>query len=402
MTRALLVLGAAALLAVPAAGAGRTDTPGVTATQIVLGATGPLSGSESQYEPVLSGANAYFSYVNDHGGVLGRKIVYKIEDDQYDPVQTVQLTQKLVEQEGVFAIFNSIGTEHALAVRTYLNDQQVPQLFVGSGASAIASQHAQFPWTIGLLPSFPGEGAIYGRQILATKPKAKIAVLYEGDEYGGELLAGLKRGLGAHAGQIVATQSYALLDPTVDSQVQQLKASGADTFVIFALPKQAIQAFVVAAKLGWKPTEYVTSVSIDPAVMQIVHLNAGNQTGVGATSTAFLHDPTNPTQATAPGVKLYRQIMQKYLPNEDWKAVAHMYGMMAAYAMVDALQHAGKNPTRASLLKAATHLKETNPFLLPGLSLTTSPSDYYPIGKTYLVRYRHGFWNVLGKPLKTS
>jgi len=402
MTRPVLVLVAVALLAVPAAGASRADTPGVTATQIVLGATGPLSGSESQYEPVLSGANAYFNYVNDHGGVLGRKIVYKIEDDQYDPVQTVGLTQKLVEQDNVFAIFNSIGTEHALAVRKYLNDQKVPQLFVGSGASTIASQHTQYPWTIGLLPSFPGEGAIYGRQIVATKPQAKIAVLYEGDEYGNELLAGLKRGLGSHAGQIVATQSYALVDPTVDSQVQQLKASGADTFVIFALPKQAIQAFVSAAKLGWKPTEYVTSVSIDPAVMQIVHLNAGNATGIGATSTAFLHDPTNPTQTTTPGVKLYRQIMKKYLPNEDWKAVAHIYGMMAAYAMVDALKHAGKSPTRASLLNAATHLNEVNPFLLPGLPLTTSPSNYFPIGKTFLVRYRRGFWNVLGKPLKTS
>ena len=402
MTRIVLVLAAAALLAVPAAGASRTDTPGVTPTQILLGATGPLSGAESQYEPVLSGAKAYFDYVNDHGGVLGRKIAFKLEDDQYDPSQTVGLTQKLVEQDKVFAIFNSIGTEHALAVRQYLNDQKVPQLFAATGASTIAAQHKQYPWTIGLLPSNLGEGAIYGRQIVATKPKAKIGVLYENDEYGNELLAGLKRGLGSHAGQIVAAQSYALLDPNVDSQVTQLKASGADTFVIFALPKQAIQAFVIAAKLGWKPTEYVTSVSIDPAVMQIVHLNAGNQTGVGATSTAFLHDPTNPTQATAPGVKLYLQIMKKYLPNEDWKAVAHIYGMMAAYAMVDSLKHAGKNLTRAGLLKAATHLNEVNPFLLPGLTLTTSPSDYLPLGKTYLVRYQHGFWNVLGKPLKTS
>jgi len=400
--RALLVAAAVALLAVPAAGAKQSDTPGVTATQILLGATGPLTGAESQYQPVLSGAQAYFSYVNDHGGVLGRKIVYKVEDDQYDPAQTVTLTQKLVEQDNVFAIFNSIGTEHALAVRDYLNQQKVPQLFVGTGASTIAAQHKQFPWTMGLLPSNTGEGAIYGRQIVATKPNAKIGVLYENDEYGQELLAGLKRGLGAHAKQIIATQSYALLDPTVDSQIQQLKASGADTFIIFALPKQAIQAFVVAAKLGWKPTEYVTSVSIDPAVMQIVHLNAGVQTGVGATSTAFLRDPTNPTLASSPGVKLYRQIMKKYLPSEDWKAVAHMYGMMAAYTMVDALKHAGKNPTRASLLNAATHLNEINPFLLPGLPIITSPTNYLPLGKTYLVRYLHGYWNVLGKPLKTS
>jgi branched-chain amino acid transport system substrate-binding protein len=402
VTRALLAAAAVALLAVPAAGARQTDTPGVTATQIVLGATGPLTGSESQYEPVLSGAQAYFSYVNDHGGVLGRKIVYKVEDDQYDPAQTVALTQKLVEQENVFAIFNSVGTEHALAVRQYLNQLKVPQLFVGSGAATIASQHKQYPWTMGLLPSNLGEGAIYGRQIVATKPKAKIGVLYENDEYGQELLAGLKRGLGSHANQIVSTESYALLDTSVDSQVQSLKASGADTFIIFALPKQAIQAFVVAAKLGWTPTEYVTSVSIDPAVMSIVHLNAGPTAGVGATSTAFLRDPTNPIQARSPGDKLYRQIMKKYLPNEDWKAVAHIYGMMAAYAMVDALKHAGKNPTRASLLKAATHLNEVNPFLLPGLPLVTSPTNYLPLGKTYLVRYLHGYWNVLGKPLKTG
>jgi len=184
--------------------------------------------------------------------------------------------------------------------------------------------------------------------------------------------------------------------------VTQLKATGAGVFVIFALPTQAIQAFVAAARLGWRPVEYVTSVSIDPAVMQIVHANAGKQTGVGATSTAFLHDPTNPTQQHTAGAVLYRQIMRRYLPNEDWKAVAHMYGMLAAYAMVDALKHAGASPTRDGLLRAATHLQETNPFLLPGLTVTTSPSEYYPIGKTYLVRYEHGFWNVLGKPLKTS
>jgi branched-chain amino acid transport system substrate-binding protein len=401
MRLALLAAAAAALLAVPAGGAGGAATPGITATQIVLGATGPLSGAESQYQPVLSGAKAYFDYVNDHGGVLGRKIVYQVEDDQYDPVQTVQMTQKLVEQENVFAIVNSIGTEHALAVRQYLNDRKVPQLFVGSGATTIASQRKQYPWTMGLLPSFAGEGAIYGRLIAKDHPKAKIAVLYENDEYGQELLAGLKRGLGKNAGQIVGAESYALLDPTVDAQVQKLKASGADTFVIFALPKQAIQAFVVAAKLGWKPAQYVTSVSIDPAVMKIVNANAPNA-GVGTTSTAFLHDPTNPTQLKSAGVKLYNQIMRKYLPKEDPKAVAHIYGMMAAYATVDALKRAGKNLTRAGFLAAAQHMHTANPFLLDGLRLTTSPSNYFPIGKTYRVQYRNGYWNVLGKPLTTS
>jgi branched-chain amino acid transport system substrate-binding protein len=400
--RALVALAAAVLVAVPAAGAGRSAAPGVTATQIVLGGTGPLTGSESQYEPVLSGAKAYFEYANAHGGVYGRTILYKIEDDQYNPTQTVSLTQKLVEQDNVFAIFNSVGTEHALAVRDYLNQRKVPQLFVGSGATTIGQQHAKFPWTIGLLPSFNGEGAIYGRLIAKDHPKAKIAVLYEGDEYGNELLAGLKRGLGAKAKQIVGTQSYALNAPDVISQVTALKATGADTFVIFALPKQALQAFVGAAKLGWTPAEYVTSVSIDPAVMQIVRLNAGPQTGVGATSTGFLHDPTNPTQKGSAGVKLYLQIMKRYLPSEDPKAVAHMYGMMAAYSMVQALKGAGKSPTRASLLRAAQNLDIANPFLLPGLKVTTTPKDYFPLGKTYLVRYKNGFWNVLGKPLTTS
>ena len=402
MSRALAALAAAALVAIPAAGAGRTATPGVTATQIVLGGTGPLSGSESQYEPILSGAKAYFDYANAHGGVYGRKIVYKIEDDQYNPTQTVSLTQKLVEQDDVFAIFNSVGTEHALAVRDYLNQRKVPQLFLGSGAATIAQEHSKYPWTMGLLPSFNGEGAIYWRLIAKDHPNAKIGVLYEGDEYGSELLAGLKRGLGAKAKQIVGTQSYALNADNVISQVTSLKATGADTFVIFALPKQAIQAFVAAAKLGWTPAEYVTSVSIDPAVMQIVRLNAGPKTGAGATSTAFLHDPTNPTQKSSPGVKLYLQIMKRYLPGEDPKAVAHIYGMMAAYTMVEALKGAGKSPTRASLLRAAQHLNIANPFLLPGLRVTTTPKNYFPLGKTYLVRYKNGFWNVIGRPLTTS
>ena len=386
----------------PAAGARHAAVPGVTPTQILIGGTGPLTGSESAYKPVLTGAQAYFAYVNDHGGVYGRKIVYKVEDDQYNPSQTVSLTQKLVENDHVFAIFNTIGTEQSIAISSYLNQQQVPELFVGSGATAIGNNHAKTPWAMGLLPSFEGEGAVYGRLVAQGKPNAKIGVLYENDEYGKELLAGLKRGLGSHVGQIVSTASYVPTDVTVTQQVQQLKAAGADTFMIFALPAQAIQAFVSASRLGWNPTEYVTSVSIDPAVMQIVQLSAGGQAGVGATSTAFLHDPTNPTQQSSPGVKLYKAIMKKYLSGEDPKAVAHLYGMMAAYAMVDALKHAGRNPTRPSLLKAATHMNETNPFLLPGIPLSTSPTNYFPIRKTYLVRFQQGYWHVLGKPLPTS
>ena len=374
----------------------------MTATQIVIGGTGPLTGSESAYKPVLTGAQAYFSYVNAHGGVNGRKIVYKIEDDNYDPSQTVSQTQKLVESDHVFAIFNTIGTEQSIAISSYLNQRKVPELFVGSGATAIGNNHAKTPWTIGLLPSFEGEGAVYGRLVAQSHPNAKIGVLYENDEYGKELLAGLKRGLGSHSGQIVSTASYDVTDVTVASQVQQLKAAGADTFMIFALPAQAIQAFVSASRLGWNPAEYVTSVSIDPAVMQIVQLSAGAGVGTGATSTAFLHDPTNPTQQSAAGVKLYKAIMKKYLPGEDPKAVAHLYGMMAAYAMVDALKQAGRNPTRASLLKAATHMHETNPFLLPGIPLSTSPSNYFPIGRPTSCSTGRGTGTCSGSPYRQA
>ena len=266
----------------------------------------------------------------------------------------------------------------------------------------IGTQHAKYPWTIGLLPSFTGEGPIYGRLIAKDHPKAKIGVLYENDEYGHELLAGLKRGLGSKANQIVGDR--VVRAPRHERRVAGAVAEGLGRRHVRDLRAAAAvaQAFVAASKLGWKPTEYVTSVSIDPVVMQIVHLSSDNTVGVGATSTAFLHDPTNPTQKNSAGVKLYLQIMKRYLPSEDPKAVAHIYGMMAAYAMVDALKHAGRNLTRASLLHAAQHLNETNPFLLPGLRLSTSPQDYFPIGETYLVRYLHGFWNVLGKPLKTS
>lgn len=370
-------------------------TPGVTSNQILIGGTGPLTGSESLYAPVLRGAQAYFSYVNAHGGVYGRKIVYKVVDDGYDPARTVQATRQLVEQDKVLAIFNTVGTEHALAIRSYLNAQRVPELFAGSGADEIAKRAKQFPWTIGYLPSFSGEGALYGRQVARTRPGARVAVLYENSEYGKELLAGLQRGLGAKA-RIVAKQSYEVTDADVASQVAKLRSSRATVFALLTLPKQTIQAMIGAAKLGWKPHWVVSSVSIDPFVMNVVRTSAGKGVPEGAISTAFLHDPTNPTQAKVAGVKLYRKILRTYLPAADPKAVAHLYGMAAAYTFVDALKQAGRNPTRESLLRAATHLNERNPFLLPGVTVRTGPQDYFPIGRTRLLTYRGGFWRVGG------
>jgi branched-chain amino acid transport system substrate-binding protein len=399
MRKLLLALGLMAL-AVPAAFA--ATTPGVDARTIVLGTTAPLSGPETAYEPVVTGAEAYFAYVNAHGGVYGRKIVYKIEDDGYDPSRTVPATRKLVEQDHVLAMFNTVGTEQALSVRDYLNQQGVPQLFVGSGAVTL-NDPKRHPWTTPFLPSFVGEGALYGRRIATTQPRARIAVLYEDSEYGKELLAGLKQGLGRRAGQIAATQTYEVTDVDLTQQIQSLKASGADTLVLFSLPKQSIQAFVATAKLGWKPQEYVSGVSIDPIVMKIARASAGPQTGEGAISSAYLFDPTNPANARLPGVKLYLSIMKRYLPREDPKAVAHQYGMAVAYAMVEALKRAGRNPTRASLLRAATHLNVPhNPFMYPDERIRTTPTNYFGIRFAHIVRFHAGYWRFEKPLLRTS
>ena len=390
MKRALLALFVAAGFAVPA-------TTSAAPAPIVLGTTAPLSGPETAYAPVVRGAKAYFDYVDARGGVNGRKIAYLIEDDGYNPAQTVSATRKLVEQDRVLALFNTVGTEQALAVRDYLNQRRVPQLFVGSGAPALNDPKGH-PWTIPFLPSFVGEGALYGRRIAATRPRARIAVLYEDSEYGKDLLAGLKKGLGRRAGQIVATQTYEVTDVDLSSQVSALKESRADTLALFALPKQAIQAIVAQARLGWKPQLYVSGVSIDPAVMKIARANVPGA-GEGAISSAYLFDPTNPANANLAGVKLYKSILRRHLPGADPDAVAHLYGMAVAYTMVDVLRRAGPNPTREKILRAAQHLNiRRNPFMLSDIPLRTSPANVFPIRAAHLVRFHAGYWRFQ-KPL---
>jgi branched-chain amino acid transport system substrate-binding protein len=384
------------VLATCASAAVQAD-PGVTSTSIVLGGTAPLSGPESAYyAPVAKGAQAYFAYVNARGGVYGRKIDYRVVDDAYDPAQTVQATRQLVQADRVFAIFNSIGTEHMLAVRPFLNQSKVPQLFVGAGSRAFFSQAKQYPWTMGYLPSFFAEGALYGRYIASTSPKARIAVLYENDDYGKDMLDGLKKGLHGKA-KIVGTASYELTDADMSAQIAALKATRADTLAFFALPKQVIQAFLAAHKLGWKARYFMSAVSIDPFVMNVVAASTSKKTTDGAISAAFLKVTTDPRLAKDKGAKLYKSIMKTYCSGCDVNALAHVYGMAAAYTMVDALKHAGKNPTRASLQQAATHLKESsNPFLQPGVVLKTSPNDYTPFDQMRMFRYSGGRWNAFG------
>jgi branched-chain amino acid transport system substrate-binding protein len=373
-----------------------TATPGVTATTITIGGTVPINGIAAAYGSVGRGADAYFHYVNAHGGIFGRKIVYKYLDDEFDVSKTILLTHQLVEQDKVLAIFNSVGTEHALAIRGYLNDRKVPQLFVGSGVSKLATEHAKYPWSMGYLPSFRGEGVIYGRYIATHTPKARIAVLYENSDFGKDMLNGLRGGLHGK-GKIVAVQPYEVTDNDIASQMARLKSSRADTLMLFATPQFAIFGYVGAFRLGWHPQVYVTSVSISPDIMKIARVATSRKHVEGSISIAFVKDPTSKLWAKDKTVRLYKSILARYLPTAKPDDVFNYYGMAVAYTMADTLKKAGRNPTRESVLRAATHLDETNPFLLPGVRIKTSPSDYYPMDKVKLARYRGGHWQFFGK-----
>jgi branched-chain amino acid transport system substrate-binding protein len=372
-----------------------TATPGVTSTTITIGGTIPINGPAAAYGSVGRGADAYFRYVNSKGGVFSRKIVYKYLDDGFEVSKTILLTRQLVEQDEVLAIFNSVGTEHALAIRSYLNDRKVPQLFIGSGASKLASEHRRYPWSMGYLPSFAGEGAIYGRYVAAHRPTARIAVLYENSDFGKDMLSGLRRGLSGK-GKVVATQAYEVADANIDSQMARLKSSGADTLMLFATPQFAIFGYVGAFRLGWHPQVYVTSVSISPDIMKIAKFASSPKHVAGSVSIAFVKDPTSAQWAKDKTVHLYKSILRRFLPSAKADDVFNYYGMAVAYTMVDTLRKAGRNPTRAGVLRAATHLNETNPFLLPGVRIKTSPNDYYPMDKVKLARYRGTNWQFFG------
>ena len=391
MRRASLAGAVLVLLLAATAGAGTVADPGVTAKTVVLGGTVPLSGEAAAFGSVGPGAKAYFDYVNAKGGVNGRKIDYRFYNDGYDPAQTVQLTRKLVEQEKVFAIFNSVGTANNLAIRDYLNIGKVPQLFAGDGSDALA-QPRKYPGTMGFLQSYRGEGAVYGRTIVKTRPRARIAVLFENTELGKDMARGLSRAIAGKGPKVVASESYEYTDSDVSSQIVKLKASGADTLMLFATPKFMIQAVVGAHKLGWKPQLYIASVSIEPTIMEIARVNAPELTK-GALSIAFLKNPSDPVWAKDPAVALYRQILKRYAPDAKATDVYNWYGMTVAWTMVETLKKAGPNLTRAGLLKAAQSLNlTTNPFLLPGVAIRTTPTNYFPLANVYLYRYDNAQW----------
>ena len=401
MTRNLLVLAVAALVLAGVALATPAGTPGVTSTTITIGSSGPLTGEAAAAAGVLKGADGYFKYVNAKGGVNGRTIDFKYLDDAYDPSQTVQNVRELIQQDNVFALFSVVGTNGNLAIRDFVNAAGVPQVFSAAGATTFGSDYAKYPWTIGYLPPYAEEGALYAKQILATNAKhAKIAVLYQSDDYGRDLVDGFRRGLGAKARTlIVQTVGYDPTSSDVQSQVAQLKASGANTFMIFAFGKFAIQSFNYANQLGWKPQIYVNDVASASSIMQLEPA----QTAEGSISILWGKDPATPAFKGDAGVALAAKIIKRYIPGGNPSDGFLVAGMAEAFSFVDALKAAGKNLTRKGLMTAVTHMNEANnPFLVPGVKVHTTPTFRFPISAVQLQRWHQGHWVPFGGVVSTS
>jgi branched-chain amino acid transport system substrate-binding protein len=393
---ALAVASVAALAAVPALGMSSAD-PGVTPSSILLGGTSPLTGPAAAYASVARGANAYFDSVNAGGGVAKRKIEYKILDDAYNPAQSIQVTRQLVQEDEVFAVFNSLGTEQNLAVRDYLNQVKVPQLFAATGATTFGREADEYPWSIGFQPSYQAEGWVYGQHVARTMRKARIAVLAQNDDYGKDLLGGLKRGLARSGSKVIAAQNYNVTDPDVQSQIARLKTSRANVLAVFATPKFAIQAIVYANRLAWRPRIIMNSVAASPNIMLLASEGGKNKTLPGAITLNFLKDPTDPQWRNDAGMRRYRSIMTRYAKGADQDDVFHVYGMTAAYETVALLRRLGANPTRARLMAAARSIRSTsNPFLLPGISVQTGKGDGFPIQQGQLQRWTKGRWVPFG------
>jgi len=369
----------------------------VTSTTILLGGTSPLTGPAASYASVARGAKAYFDSVNAKGGVAKRKIEYRIVDDAYNPAQTVQAVRRLVEQDKVFAVFNTLGTEANLAIRDYLNQVKVPQLFAASGATTWGRDAAKYPWTIGFQPSYAAEGFVYGRYVAQNMKKAKIAVLFQNDDYGKDLLGSLKSGLGRSGSKIVAAEPYQVTSPDVGSQIAKLKASGANVLAIFATPTFAIQAYVFANRLGWRPKVIVNGVSGTSNIMVLASEGGKNRAVEGSITTTVLKDPTDPRWKNDASMKLYRSLLSKYAKGANPNDVYHVYGMAVAYETVGVLRRLGANPTRAALMKAARSLNDPkNPFLLPGVVVKTGAGDNFPVQQGQLQRWTKGRWVPFG------
>ena len=394
----LAAVGAALAFALPIALAGSTADPGISPTTIVIGGTSPLTGPAATYASVARGAKAYFEFVSSNGGVNRRKIDYRIVDDAYNPAQTVQAVRRLVEQDRVFAVFNTLGTESNLAIRDYLNQVRVPQLFVASGATTWGRDAAKYPWTIGFQPSYAAEGLVYGQYIARARKQAKVAVLFQNDDYGKDLLASLKLGLGRSGSKVVAAEPYQVTSSDVGSQIAKLKASGANVLCIFATPTFAIQAYVFANRLGWKPLVINNAVSGTSNIMLLASEGGKNKLVEGTITTTVLKDPTDPRWRSDVGMKQYRALLAKYAKGANPNDVYHVYGMAVGYETVSLLSRLGANPTRTALMARARSISTPkNPFLLPGVSVKTGKGDNFPIQQGQLQRWTKGRFVPVGR-----
>ena len=398
ITKGLLTAGL--ILASGLAWAAGQYGPGASDTEIKIGNTMPYSGPASAYGIIGKSEAAYFAMVNEQGGINGRKINFISRDDSYSPPKTVELVRQLVEQDQVLFLFSTLGTPTNAAIHGYLNDNKVPQLFVATGADQW-NDPEHFPWTIGLIPSYGTEAHIYARYILKNLPDAKIAVLYQNDDFGKDYLNGLREGLGDKASKmIVATQSYETTDPTVDSQVVALQNSGADVLLTVAIPKFAAQAIRKVYDIGWRPTHFLTSVSNSVGT---VMKNAGFEKGVGVISAAFAKDPTDPQWQDTPEYKEWLAFMKKYNASANTADVQGAIGYSYAQTMVAVLKACGNNLTRENIMKQAASLDHLKlPMLLPGITLSTSAIDFAPIKQMQLERFGGTTWKLFGEVISAA
>jgi branched-chain amino acid transport system substrate-binding protein len=392
--RKLLALAAAALFGAALSPALAANAPGVSPTAIEIGQTMPYSGPVTAFGTLGKGELAFFQMINDAGGVNGRKIKLVSLDDGYAPPKTVEQTRKLVEQEGVAFLFSSIGTATNSAVEKYLNDRKIPQLFIGSGASKWGN-HAQFPWTIGgVQATFRAEGRIYARYILAHKPDARIGVLYQNDDYGKDYFLGLKDVLGDKFDKTVVAESYEFTDPTIDSQIVSLQAAGVDAIIVGATPKFAAQAIRKVYDIGWKPMFFLSNVAI---WVNSVMKPAGPEKGIGIISSAYVKDPTDSAWDNDPGMQQFRAFMKKYMPDADASDQNYVNSFNEGMVLVQVLKQCGDDLSRENILRQATNLHHLAlPMLLPGITVNTSPTDYYPVKQMQLMRWDGQHWVRFG------
>jgi branched-chain amino acid transport system substrate-binding protein len=373
------------------------QTTGITDKTIKLGGIYPLSGPASAYGTISKGVAAYFKYVNDKGGIDGRKVQFSVRDDGYQPPKAVEEARRLVEQEKVFAVFQTLGTPSTAAVWDYLNKQKVPQPFVATGASVWGTDD-KHPWTIGWQPNYVAEARVYAKYLKEEKPKAKVAVLFQNDDFGKDLLGGFKKAVTGSGIKVVAEESYEVTDPSVAAQMASLSRSKADVLLDVTTPKFGSQALAADAKNAkWNPLHIVNNVSSSTAVLQPV----GFKNVQGVVSATYFKDPADPQWADDPEMKTYTDALHKYAPDADPANQFNAYGWAVASSLHQALD-AMKCPTREGLRDAVRTLKDVKVgLLLPGVTLSTGHDDAFPLETMQLMRFKGERWQLFGKPVDT-